>query len=63
MLLGDGLYPAGVELGLGDGMGFWTPVLLEESDHLALGHHHLGNSNAADLATPVNKISVQFSSM
>lgn len=38
---------------LGDGMGSWTPVLLEENDRLALGHHHSGSNSAADLATPM----------
>lgn len=52
-LPGAGWCPKGVALVLGGGRGSWTPVLLEENDHLALGHHHSGSNSAADLATPM----------
>lgn len=38
---------------LGGGRGSLKPVLLEENDHLALGHHHLENNSVPDLAIPV----------
>ena len=46
---------------LGGGRGSWTPVLLEENDRLAPGHHHSGSNSAADLATTVKAQRKQFS--
>lgn len=38
---------------LGGERGSLTPELLEENDHLALGHRHSGSNSASDLATPM----------
>lgn len=54
-------YLTEVGLGLGGGRGSWTLLLLEEIDHLALGHLHSKNNNAAVLAIPGSKI--QFISL
>lgn len=43
-------------LGLGGGRGSWTLLLLEEIDHLALGHRHSKNNNAAVLVIPGGRI-------
>lgn len=38
---------------LGGERGSLTPELLEENDHLALGHRRSGSNSASDLATPM----------